>query len=143
MSHVKVDIFQEVSKYYKNKNETGYFSLFSIKNGILVQVIENYSYEKTLFLAIFRLKTPNFDPKYWYDTHKPIYFRKGHEKIHKIISFYQFSSKNKRARIFLHKWHKVVTEILNCVVPFYPRSTRLLILYHMQYPVQMSTLFHI
>ena len=63
MIHEKF-FFQEVSKYYKNKNETGYFSLFSIKNGILVQDIENYSYEKTLFLAIFRLKTPNFDPKY-------------------------------------------------------------------------------
>ena len=62
MIHEKF-FFQEVSKYYKNKNETGYFSLFSIKNGILVQDIENYSYEKTLFFGEFSSKNTKFRPK--------------------------------------------------------------------------------
>ena len=38
--------------------------VFFYKNGILVQDIENYSYEKNAIFGDFSSKTLNFDPKY-------------------------------------------------------------------------------
>ena len=60
---------------------------------------------------VFYLKTQNFQPKYCYDTYKAIYFRKGYEKIHKIISFYQFSSNNKRVGFFFTQMAQSVLSV--------------------------------